>query len=87
MFQLNVTAYRQRYPQAKGATPVPHFSLAAPAAPPAVIYKSIDCLIYQCSEGDVPETPLFDLLERLLNSAAKETAITSPDYQTGGWGE
>jgi hypothetical protein len=31
---------------------------------PVQLYKSIDALLYQCSEGDIDEWPLFkDLLE------------------------
>lgn len=50
-------------------------------------YKSLTCLIYQCSEGDIPKRPLYQYLERDLLPALSEAIITAlPAYDKATWG-
>lgn len=56
-----------------------------------VILKQMQCLSYQCSEGDVPERELFKRLEKaeelLVELAGGTEALAkSPVYQKAPWG-
>lgn len=48
--------------------------------------KSLHCLQYQCSEGNVPETDLFDELSRVIGKVAGVIAEMLPEYEAAEWG-
>ncbi len=49
--------------------------------------KSFECLHYQLSEGDIPETSeLYILVEKLIGAACQDTAHTSELYSMAEWG-
>ena len=57
----------------------------------AATCKQVDCLLYQCLEGDVPETnPLFARLEAAATELARplggEHRHDHPDYARAPWG-
>jgi hypothetical protein len=49
-------------------------------------YKAISCLLYQCAEGDVPECPLYQDLERLAARLAADIVRSLPEYEKAPWG-
>lgn len=49
------------------------------------LYKMIRCLLYQCSEGDVPKTPLFKALEKFNDRLAHEIVGKSKEYEALPW--
>src|SRR4051812_1158656 len=70
LYALNREAVRQRYGT---ADPVPEYRFRPPGDVPKVqLYKSLRCLLYQCSEGDVPETALYRRVEERANGLARE---------------
>lgn len=48
--------------------------------------KSLVCLHYQCSEGDVVETSLFKELDRAIRQIAVDIVSNTPEYQKAEWG-
>jgi len=48
--------------------------------------KATQCLLYQCSEGDVPEHPLFKALEEFIARLAKDYSESSTEYLAAKWG-
>lgn len=51
------------------------------------VYKSLQCWLYQCSEGDVPEDALYKLFETEIKPAIAEAIISSlPEYKAAKWG-
>jgi len=49
--------------------------------------KSLACLIYQCSEGDVPDTELFKLLEQVEGEINGRIVRALPEWDQGAvWG-
>ena len=50
-------------------------------------YKTIQCYLYQCYEGDVPETPLFKVLKKLEKEVACYIVENQPEYEEAQWGE
>jgi len=47
--------------------------------------KSLRCLLYQCSEGKVPETVLFKSLEKLSDRWALSIINDLDDYANAEW--
>lgn len=97
---LNVGAVNQRYP-GFGETPTPPTSLIREALPEArfcgeflsrgtlvtwcQVSKSIQCFLYQCSEGDFPEQPLFQKIRKLHDSVNRHIVSLLPAYQAALW--
>lgn len=55
-------------------------------APLAAVYKAVSCLIYQCSEGDMPQTDAYAALVRLKAAVADEIIGSMPEYEAAPWG-
>jgi hypothetical protein len=49
------------------------------------VLKSIDCYLYQCSEGKIPETPLFKFIEYVQLFLLKEIARSNKQYEKAIW--
>lgn len=91
IYTLNYDAVNERYAHVKGALPGEsdlsfQFRLGAEGlATPVQVFKSFQCLIYQCSEGDVPERPLYALLEKAASALASEIIRKLPQYDKCTW--
>lgn len=48
--------------------------------------RQLDCLLYQCTEGDVPERPLFEALARMRRILADRVLESVPSYASAPWG-
>ena len=97
LWDLNIEAVHQRYPDDtvdkmpgtytdKTSTKLVHH---APYryTPTSVVqaYKSLRCLLYQCSEGDVPNHPIFKLLEKTGDIMARQIVSDLPEYAKAKW--
>jgi len=49
------------------------------------VLKSLRCFLYQCTEGDVPDHPLFVLLQKLSMDMAFNIVMTLPEYDAAEW--
>ena len=84
---MNCNAYQQRY----GGDNVTYWETSYQFTydfPPALIQavKSMQCLLYQCSEGDVPDMPLYKALSAIIDSTAMLIVTSSPEYKIADWG-
>lgn len=50
------------------------------------VYKSLGCLIYQCSEGEVPKEPLYKALVDIKRIMAECLIDRLPEYNKAVWG-
>jgi hypothetical protein len=48
-------------------------------------YTSIQCLLYQCSEGEIDKSPLYAELESVLNRIACNIVDSLPEYDAAKW--
>lgn len=103
LFAMNIDAVTQRYPDCKanpinlpgtvGCEKFPatyRFSdnhLPMTKKDRIDSYKAIQCLLYQCSEGNVPETTLFIELTNLGHDLASAIVSGLPEYEAAPWGE
>lgn len=89
MFDLNCNAVEQRYGegQAKEFRELNYHFALFPNCGMYGVYKSLGCWIYQCSEGDVPETSLlFATMRRVYDELAHHIVTRSAEYEKAkGW--
>lgn len=95
-YAMNLDAVTQRYPgDTKEHAPGPcdisdiheNYVYQHCDMTPAQGYKSIRCLIYQCSEGNVPDVcGLYKTLAEFAEKLAHSIASDSPEYEAADWG-
>ena len=87
LFSLNRRALCARYGLGDHLrTPEFVFEQWAEASPVAQ-FKAISCLRYQCSEGKVPSSPLYDELNRAAGQLAQAIVQELPEYDQASWGD
>ena len=105
-FKLNIEAVQQRYGGLHRADPIDDIEGGratdyeyteppeVPGCPPDIdSLKAMHCLIYQCSEGDVPEQRLYQLLveisqkleARIRAEHGTDDIHDMPAYQRAEW--
>jgi len=82
--ELNQEAVYQRYCERAVVYPY-EFPREIPCAL-IQSFKSAQCLRYQCSEGNVPETELYKQLETLIAAMAESIVQELPEYDKAEWG-
>jgi hypothetical protein len=86
LMDMNIAAVLQRYKDDLDMIPKEKYRFKSVRYPKIVSYKCMHCLIYQCSEGDVPEWPLFKALERAAAALAESIVCDLPEYNQAPWG-
>ena len=88
MFQLNCDGVNARY----GAGEAEKFRPLNFTYKPEIyhslvqVLKSLQCWKYQCSEGDVPETKLYQFFEEVEHHLALKIVMNLPEYDKATWG-
>jgi hypothetical protein len=62
LFDMNRRAVLARYPGDEDYAAVPPYQWVPRKMSAIEAFKAIECLLYQCSEGNVPDEPLFATL-------------------------
>ena len=87
LFLLNRRALRARY-ERSDRFPLPQFVFEKWAdAGPVEQFKAMCCLLYQCREGEVPNSQLYDELNRAAGELAQAIVQDLPDYEKASWGD
>jgi hypothetical protein len=55
-------------------------------ATPVEQFRAIRCLLYQCCEGKVPNSRLYDQLNHAAGELAQRIVQDLPDYDNASWG-
>ncbi len=88
MFALNIAGVTDRYGDGEAA----HFrTLAYQYTPahgsPMQVLKSLQCWLYQCTEGDVVTKPLYKFFQDVVEPHVMSRIISDlPEYQQAAWG-
>ena len=53
---------------------------------PLQLYKTLQCFLYQCSEGTIIHDPLFKEMEAWANRVGHFIISMLPEYETAVWG-
>lgn len=84
LFGLNQDAVNYRYDER--SEQAPRYVFKRTPASKIQVHKSLSCLLYQCSEGDVPERSAFKELDVLHNDLAHDIVNDLPEYDQAEWG-
>jgi hypothetical protein len=90
LFVLNCEAIRQRYGEGAITNDLADrdpFEFRIVTRDPIDVFKAVNCLIYQCSEGSVPEQKLYKVLDRIGAQIAEQVVRTLPEYDAAPWGD
>ena len=91
MFDLNCEAVNQRYGPGEAAKFRPldySFKWESWGGGQEIFstLKALRCWLYQCSEGNVPQTELFKIMDGLADAIAYGIVCDLPDYENAeGW--
>jgi hypothetical protein len=82
LLELNARAVAQRYeePEEKVVFKGSKF----PVSPIGAV-KALHCLRYQCSEGDVPQDPLFKKISRAIEILSEDIVCNLPQWNEEPW--
>jgi hypothetical protein len=83
LYDLNASAVNQRYNE---KSPAPIYKLGYDTVDIFQTLKSLQCLIYQCSEGDAPAQALYEQLRELERAIALKIINEMPQYKKAQWG-
>jgi len=87
LFILNRRALRARYGRGNHLC-VPEFVFERWAdATPVEQFKAIHCLLYQCHEGKVHESRLYNELNHAAGELAQRIVQDLPEYHQASWGD
>jgi hypothetical protein len=89
MFQLNGKAVDARYRNSEAAKfrKLDYRFEHTDAVPLEQVLKSLQCWLYHCNEGDVPETELYGLFDTDVQICLMDKIITQlPEYEEAEWG-
>jgi len=87
MFDLNCHAVNQRYGEGDAERFRPlDYAYRLENASRMQVYKSLGCWLYQCCEGDVPDTSLlYATMSRVKHLLADAIVCSLPEYDKCGW--
>lgn len=83
LLKLNCEAYNLRY-DTKVACPRYVFKQPVQSGKASCL-KAMQCWLYQCSEGDIPETELYKFIEQEANKLAMKIAMNTKEYEEAAW--
>ena len=88
MFQLNISGVEARYGKGEAVKfRKMDYHYHTESAPLVQVLKSLQCWLYQCNEGAVPETELYQLFDDDIRGYLMSKIISLlPEYEEAEWG-
>lgn len=87
LFQMNLDAVNYRYPNDKTKLDFSSYKWKWSVDVSLVqAFKSLQCLLYQCSEGDIPSCKLFEECKKVQDFLARVIVMQLPEYSAAEWG-
>jgi len=85
-YKMNVEAVKQRYNEKDGFFGIPEkINWDGGELNEFQGLKSMECLLYQCTEGNVPETELYAFLKELIELWKGYIISKMPEYEKAEW--
>ena len=85
MMILNGDAVKQRYGDKIDTGCLPYRFRPIPVSE-IQTFKSLECWLYQCTEGDVPDTKLYKIMSDFCHVYASRIIAKLPEYEFAYWG-
>jgi hypothetical protein len=83
LWRMNADAVAERYQEPP--EPTDDFRYRPALYSPVQQFKALSCLLYQCSEGDIDQRPLYKQLEERRNAFARAIVMDSKEYDGAHW--
>lgn len=87
LYAMNARAVNQRYNDDNTEDYGDSFRSASLYPNDVYFYKQLANFLYQCSEGSVPNEPLYKVLEMVCHRLADEIVSKLHEYKEAPWGE
>lgn len=84
MYALNIEAVNQRYHEQNQIEEIVYSPY--PWVSKISALKALSCWLYQCSEGNVPQTKLYQCLAEIEKQIALNIVMDLPEYEQANWG-
>ena len=84
-FAMNQRAVEQRYREQHETPAGEGYAFKYVDANSVDYYKALRCLRYQCSEGDVPESPEFQELCGVIDGLGYSIISKLPEFERAKW--
>ena len=84
MMDMNVDAWHQRYPNVDNSGVV-LYDFYPQQVSLVQAYKSLGCWLYQCSEGDIPQQRLCQIMRLYKFDLAMKIVYMLPEYNEAHW--
>jgi hypothetical protein len=87
MFELNCEGVNARYGEGEAEKFRPLNFTYKPEVYHSLVqvFKSLQCWKYQCGEGNVPDTKLYQFFEEVGYNLAVKIVMDLPEYETAKW--
>lgn len=83
LYKMNIEALNDRYGSAKDFANGLEYQFKIEANYSLIsVFESLNCFMYQCSEGNIPNTKLYKIMETLENLIARKLVYDMPEYDT-----
>jgi hypothetical protein len=92
LLKMNIDAIGQRYPhnlflnKSQQKERIAGFVYKNLNSSKLQSYKSLQCFLYQCSEGTIPNRKLFKELRKVQSRLSNEILTELPEYDVCEWG-
>jgi hypothetical protein len=89
LYAMNQAAVIARYPDTHaegGYSEIPEYRFRMQVVRALHAHKAISCLLYQCTEGTVPASPLYRELEEFKQQLAERIVTSLPEWEKAPWG-
>jgi hypothetical protein len=89
LFELNERAVAGRYHKTPDLTAHAGYiwqSSEIPLRNEIACYKALECLLYQCSEDPVHDSPEWRELDTMCGNVARRIVANLPEYDAAPWG-
>lgn len=83
LWNMNQEAVNYRYNENEKA---PKYEYQRVEATNHQLYKSLQCFLYQCSEGDINQTQLYKHVEKIKDEVARQLIEYTKEYEEAEWG-
>lgn len=88
LLQMNIDAVNARYGEgeAEKFRPLDYKPRFTMPCGKHQLFKTLECYLYQCSEGDIPDRPLYQILDEMKSCIASDIVRNTPQYELAKWG-
>lgn len=83
LLDMNCKAVNQRYGETSNI-PFEKMNTGIPL-PLVALIKKLNCYLYQCSEGDVPEMKLYKAMKAVKLNLCEKYVMGTPAYDNAEW--